>query len=141
MADNVAYTPGAGATIAADEIGGVLHQRVKIGVGGDGEATDLSKANPMPVEAPRVEDLLVMMNRLIKVCESLMMVDSAQRQRITIDSITGGLTLAAVTGVNTVSVVSTVSAQTTLAGMNNEMYINPARQTYALGIRAHLTFQ
>ena len=33
--DNVGYTPGAGATIAADEIGGVLHQRVKIGVGGD----------------------------------------------------------------------------------------------------------
>lgn len=48
MADNVGYTPGSGATIAADEIGGVLFQRVKIGVGADGTATDVSSANPMP---------------------------------------------------------------------------------------------
>jgi hypothetical protein len=51
MPDNVGYTPGAGATVAADEIGGVLHQRVKIGVGADGSATDVSDANPMPIAA------------------------------------------------------------------------------------------
>lgn len=51
MADNVGYTPGSGATIAADEIAGVLHQRVKVGIGGDGVATDVSDANPMPVMA------------------------------------------------------------------------------------------
>lgn len=51
MADNVGYTPGTGATIAADDIGGVLHQRVKIGVGADGSATDVSDANPMPMAA------------------------------------------------------------------------------------------
>lgn len=51
MADNVGYTPGSGATVAADDIGGVLHQRVKIGVGADGSATDVSSANPMPVSA------------------------------------------------------------------------------------------
>lgn len=49
MADNVGYTPGTGATVAADDIGGVLYQRVKIGVGADGSATDVSTANPMPV--------------------------------------------------------------------------------------------
>jgi len=49
MADNVGYTPGVGATVAADEISGVLHQRIKIGVGGDGVAVDVSSANPMPV--------------------------------------------------------------------------------------------
>ncbi|MFN8993355.1 MAG: hypothetical protein ACK5X3_06795, partial [Pseudomonadota bacterium] len=49
MADNVGYTPGTGATIAADDIGGVMHQRVKIGVGADGSATDVSSSNPMPV--------------------------------------------------------------------------------------------
>lgn len=52
MADNVGYTPGEGATVAADEIGGVLHQRVKIGIGADGSATDVSSANPMPITAP-----------------------------------------------------------------------------------------
>jgi hypothetical protein len=45
MADNVGYTPGTGATVAADEIAGVLHQRVKIGVGGDGVAVDVSQEN------------------------------------------------------------------------------------------------
>lgn len=40
MADNVGYTPGSGATVAADDIGGVLHQRVKLSLGTDGNATD-----------------------------------------------------------------------------------------------------
>lgn len=48
MADDVGYTPGSGATIAADDVGGVLHQRVKISVGGDGSATDASTTNPVP---------------------------------------------------------------------------------------------
>lgn len=52
MPDNVGYTPGVGATVAADDIGGVLHQRVKIGVGSDGTAVDVSSANPMPITAP-----------------------------------------------------------------------------------------
>lgn len=49
MADNVAYTPGSGATIAADDVGGVLHQRVKLSVGADGSATDASSSNPIPM--------------------------------------------------------------------------------------------
>lgn len=40
MADNVGYTPGTGATIAADDIAGVLHQRVKLSLGADGTAVD-----------------------------------------------------------------------------------------------------
>jgi hypothetical protein len=52
MADNVGYTPGVGAIVAADDIAGVLHQRVKIGIGGDGVAVDVSAANPMPITAP-----------------------------------------------------------------------------------------
>ena len=49
MADNVAITAGSGTTIAADDISGVMYQRVKIGVGADGSATDVSTSNPMPV--------------------------------------------------------------------------------------------
>jgi hypothetical protein len=51
MPDNVAYTPGAGATIAADEIAGVLYQRVKPVTGVDGQASDVSQQNPMPIAA------------------------------------------------------------------------------------------
>lgn len=49
MADNIAVTPGAGASVAADDIGGVLYQRVKIGVGADGTAVDVSAAAPLPI--------------------------------------------------------------------------------------------
>jgi hypothetical protein len=52
VADNVGYTPGTGATIAADEISTVLYQRVKISEGADGSATDVSAANPMPSSVP-----------------------------------------------------------------------------------------
>lgn len=52
MADNVAITPGAGATVAADDIGGVLYQRVKPVFGVDGSATDVSASNPLPVTGP-----------------------------------------------------------------------------------------
>lgn len=42
MADNVQITAGSGTTIAADDIGGVMHQRVKLSLGADGVATDAS---------------------------------------------------------------------------------------------------
>ncbi len=40
MADNVAITAGSGTTVAADDVGGVLHQRVKLSLGADGTAVD-----------------------------------------------------------------------------------------------------
>ena len=52
MADN---TPQNGtATIAADDIGGVLHQRVKVEYGGDGSATEVSTTNPLPVQPAQI---------------------------------------------------------------------------------------
>jgi hypothetical protein len=41
LADNVDITQGAGTPIAADEVGGIKHQRVKIQVGADGSASDV----------------------------------------------------------------------------------------------------
>lgn len=54
MADNLNVTEGSGKTVAADEVGGALYQRIKIGIGADGEATDLdggqaTMANSVPV--------------------------------------------------------------------------------------------
>lgn len=42
MADDLGYTPGAGATIATDDIGGRHFQRVKPTLGADGTAVDVS---------------------------------------------------------------------------------------------------
>jgi len=76
------------------------------------------------------------LRRIAKLSESLSVVDSAQRQRISLDSIAAGVTLPTVTSVGT---VTTVTGVTTMAGMDREMYINIARQTYAMCIRAKIT--
>lgn len=52
MSDNIGYTPGTGASVAADNIGGTLWQRVKVTFGVDGVATDVSAADPLPVVGP-----------------------------------------------------------------------------------------
>lgn len=51
MADNFVTNPGSGgSTFAADDVGGVLHPRVKLEHGADGSATDVSAASPLPAE-------------------------------------------------------------------------------------------
>lgn len=52
MADNTELNPGEGGDIAAaDDIGGVKYQRVKLTLGADGvDDGDLSSSNPMPVQ-------------------------------------------------------------------------------------------
>jgi hypothetical protein len=52
VADNVVLDAGSGGdTCAADDIGGVKHQRVKIEHGADGSATDVSLASPLPTRS------------------------------------------------------------------------------------------
>lgn len=53
MADNVQLNPGAGGSVvAADDIGGVVFQRVKVVHGADGTNDgDVSRTNPLPVLA------------------------------------------------------------------------------------------
>jgi hypothetical protein len=54
LADNVAITAGAGTTVAADDVGGVLHQRVKISIGADGTAADWPVGSGNQSAVPRV---------------------------------------------------------------------------------------
>ena len=143
MADNVGYTPGSGATIAADDINGALHQRIKLGVGPDGTAVDVSSDAPLPAVAARTDDLVVMLSRVVKLLESNAVVDQQQRQRIALDTIPAGVTLptvTTVTGVTTVTTVTTLANATAIAGMDREQYINIAKSTYAQSIRARLEF-
>jgi hypothetical protein len=121
MADNVGYTPGSGATVAADEIGGVLHQRVKLGIGDDGVAVDVSESNPMPVALTQgevVEALEAMRMAVQALSRSIgqSMPDVAGRLRVVVDAITGSLTLATITTVGTVTTVSTLTNQTQVGG-------------------------
>jgi hypothetical protein len=52
MADNIQVSQGIGTTMATDDVAGVQYPRVKVSVGLDGSATDVSSSNPMPVSGP-----------------------------------------------------------------------------------------
>jgi hypothetical protein len=104
MADNVGYTPGTGATVAADEIGGVLHQRVKLGIGDDGVAVDVSADNPMPINAvgeltEAVEAMRMAIQALTRSVGQAMP-DTAGRLRVNVEAIA---TIAAITTLTTLT--------------------------------------
>jgi hypothetical protein len=56
MADNVAITAGSGTTIAADDVSSVFYQRVKLSIGADGSAADISgdTTNGILVDVKRI---------------------------------------------------------------------------------------
>lgn len=117
MPDNLGYTPGSGATVATDEVGGLHYQRVKPVISDDGvNPVDVSANNPMPVQVlgeaiEAIESMrmtLQVLNRTI----GMMQPDTAARMRVAIDAISGGLTLATITTVSTVTTVTTVSTLT-----------------------------
>lgn len=145
MADNVTVPSVAtGPVIATDEIDGAQYQRVKLIHGSEGvNAGDVSEGNPLPMRSDRSDDLLAMLQRLLKTLESNATVDAQQRQRITLDAISAALTLATVTTVGTVSSITagTLTNLVANAGMDREQYINIARNTYANAIRSKLTFE
>jgi hypothetical protein len=134
MTANVGYTPGTGATVAADEIAGVLYQRIKIGVGVDGVAVDVSSANPMPVTLPDVttlnplpvsdvtnaeaqQDMILLLTRMLNYLNAPQGYDkSQQRQRGTMVVESGTIT--------TVTTVGTVSNQTNMGGIQAQILVN-----------------
>lgn len=145
MADNVGYTPGSGATVAADDIGGVLHQRVKVGIGADGSAADVSADNPMPMqEIPQASSLLL---RIMNLLMSPMGFDrSLSRQRVTAVVESGTVTtVSTVSTVTTVSTVSNIAAGTittlsNIDGRNGAMLINQTNlSAWADCVRARIT--
>jgi hypothetical protein len=133
MADNVGYTPGSGATVAADDIGGVLHQRIKIGVGEDGTAVDVSEANPMPSRDANAGNTLL---RILQMLMAPLGYDkSLQRQRGTVLVESGTITT-----VSTVNTVTTLSNITSVGGYPAQMQIiDGNRAAWALNVRSRIT--
>jgi hypothetical protein len=134
MADNVGYTPGSGAVIAADDIGGVLHQRVKIGIGADNTAVDVSDANPMPVSDAAAEEtrqsMALLLVRMLNYLNAPMGYDkSLQRQRGTVLVESG--TVTTVTAVTSLNNIDTYNARMTVLDTN--------RTAWAQCVRARIT--
>lgn len=149
MADNVGYTPGTGAIVAADEIGGVLFQRVKLTSGVDGTATDVSSASPLPVSITGISEAAPLPvadntsgNLLLRILQMLIAPlgydKSLQRQRGTVLIESG--TVTTVTTVTTVSTVTTVGNLNNIDGYNARMQIlDNNRTSWALNVRARIT--
>jgi hypothetical protein len=126
MPDNVGYTPGSGASIAADDIGGNLFQRVKLVHGADGiNAGDVSVSNGLPVEpigelVESIEALRMAVQALTRSGIGQAMPDTSARLRVVLDAITASLTLATITTVGTVTTVSSMTNQTQMGGFASQ---------------------
>ena len=136
MADNVTITPGSGASVAADDIGGVLYQRVKLIEGADGvNDGDVSSRNPLPTQESG--GALSLLTRIANLLMSPMGFDrSLSRQRVT-----------AVVESGTVTTVTTVTTVSTLTNVTNfgagraatELQNNQARAAWAQTVRSCIT--
>jgi hypothetical protein len=128
MADNVGYTPGSGATIAADDVGGVLYQRVKVTAGPENSATDISEAFPLPVNIS--SDTSMSTARLLQYLDSPRGYDkSTQRQRVT-----------AILESGTVTTVTNVTNLLNVDGYNARMQVLGQNLTaWAACVRARIT--
>lgn len=121
MADNVGYTPGSGATVAADEIGGVLFQRVKPVTGVDGTAVDVSATNPMPMAAygELIEAVEALRMTVSALASHLQFMDSARRAKVVFDTNSSLNQVNQVTSVLGVTTVNAVSSVTDIANIGN----------------------
>ncbi len=91
---------------------------------------------------PATDDAIVYLRRMVKLMESQATVDNANRQRVSIDA----GTLPTVTTVGTVTAITNITNPipvgniATLAGQNQQMYQDVARNAYANGLRQNLIF-
>jgi hypothetical protein len=149
MPDNIGYTPGSGASVAADDIGGALYQRMKLVEGADGvNDGDISAANPLPVEDLQ---LLALIQRLLNIQRSPVGYDPTLN-RLRVEAAFAAGVSTAVTGtltaVTTVGTVSTITAGTitTVQNLTNlgsygatQLVDYDGRSAWALTMRARIT--
>jgi hypothetical protein len=135
MPDNVGYTPGSGATIAADDVGGALLQRVKIVQGIDGvNDGDVASSNPLPVQ--EASGAMSLLRRILERLMSPVGFDmSLDRSRVT-----AVLESGTVTTVSTVTTVTTVTGLTNIDGRSGAMLIDQTNlSAWADCVRARIT--
>ncbi len=88
---------------------------------------------------PATEESSILLRRLVKQVESLTVVDSAQRQRVAVESAV--ISSGTITTVTTVTTVATTTTLNQLAGVDAKYFlIDTARNAYANGIRTGLVW-
>lgn len=99
---------------------------------------DNANSSPVTISSDQIgnnklatDESLILLRRIVKLLESNAVVDSANRQRMVVESLP---TLGTVTTVSTVSNIGTV------AGHGLQQFVDIARNAYANGIRSKLNF-
>jgi hypothetical protein len=146
MADNVGITPGSGAIAAADDIGGVLYQRIKVAHGADGSATDTSETAPLPIAAygeliEAIEAMRMAVNTLTRTI-GLVTVDPATgRLRAEVVQASASLLLATVSIATnqTLTTLSTLSNQTQMGGFAAQDQIPALMRLSADNLRRNIS--
>jgi hypothetical protein len=88
---------------------------------------------------PATDDSVILLRRILKQVDSLGVVDSAQRQKVTVEGAT--ITSGTITTVSTVSTVTSATNLVALGGVDGRyLYIDTARNASANGIRSNLLF-
>ena len=113
MADNVDITPGAGATVATDEVGGRHYQRMKLTDGAEGSANHASVRADGTQEVSLTDLAAALYAILEAITRPISQDPGTGRLRVSLDA--AAVTM---TGVTTVSTVSTVTTMTQLQGGN-----------------------
>lgn len=144
MADNIAVTPGVGASVATDEVLGSHYQRMKIVTGAEGVVVgDVSDDNPLPtkVSGEVVEALEAIRSALDALTRTIGMSypDLSGRMRVAIDAISASLTLATITTVGTVTTVATVTNQAQVGGVPATQQMPAILQISAESLRRNIT--
>lgn len=129
MADNIGYTPGSGAVVAADDVGGVLYQRIKPAFGTDNTAVDVSADTPLPVTDAQLADVELLLTRMLNALNAPQGYDkSLQRQRGTIVVESGTVTtVSTVTTLINLSTVDTLQGRIQVYGANLSAWADTTR--------------
>ena len=116
MADNTQLNAGTGGdVIASDDIGGVKYQRVKATFGKDGEATDVSADNPMPVAESG--PLITLFMRLLNLLGAPVGYDKSLQRYRQIAVIEQGT-------ITVVNQVNSVANQVAIGGVQGQILVN-----------------
>jgi hypothetical protein len=136
VTDNIMLYNFADATLGATILGTVLTVNYD---------TSLMSSNDklmilMEIQDP-TEDLLRLLNRLVKISESSGTVDSSNRQRVIVDAFGAALSMSTLTTLTTITNPVPVGNIATIGGKdpaNN--YADTSRIAYEMGIRSKITF-
>jgi hypothetical protein len=113
MADNIDISPGAGATVATDDVGGRHYQRVKLTGGAEGSENHASVRADGAQEVSLADVNAALYAILESIARPISQEPGTGRTRVSLES--AAVTM---TGVTTVTTVTTVSTLTSLNQLN-----------------------